>query len=140
MNELTSRVERLRSTLSGTAPDDERLEGARADARLLEPLELGALLPFVHRTIADEEAPEHARGLAREVTWAQASGGTTRRTRHGAGRRSAAWAAGRVSRDGDPVDNAVPTGKNTRALPYLSYGDRLLERMVRTVEALLEAG
>ncbi|MGW6398671.1 hypothetical protein [Streptomyces sp. NPDC055134] len=66
MNELTSRVEQLRSALSGPAPDDERFEGARADARLLEPLEPGALLPLVHRIIADEEAPEHARGLARE--------------------------------------------------------------------------
>ncbi|WP_329569318.1 DUF4132 domain-containing protein [Streptomyces sp. NBC_01361] len=72
MSELTSRVERLRSALSGPAPDGERFEGARADARLLEPLELGALLPLVHRIIADEEAPEHTRGLAREVTWAQA--------------------------------------------------------------------
>ncbi|MFI9773351.1 hypothetical protein ACIHCV_01315 [Streptomyces sp. NPDC051956] len=35
MNELTSRVERLRSALSGPAPGDERFEGLTTD-RLLE--------------------------------------------------------------------------------------------------------
>uniref|UniRef100_UPI00355908AD DUF4132 domain-containing protein n=1 Tax=Streptomyces sp. KL116D TaxID=3045152 RepID=UPI00355908AD len=49
-------------------------------------------------------------------------------------------ATGRVSRGGEPVDIAVPDGPKARALPFLPYDEKLLERIVRTVEVLLESG
>ncbi|MEV1026563.1 hypothetical protein [Streptomyces sp. NPDC050264] len=46
-------------------------------------------------------------------------------------------ATGRVSRAGEPVDVAVPDGPKARPLPFLPYDEKLLERIVRTVEVPL---
>ncbi|ARF53125.1 hypothetical protein B1H19_02070 [Streptomyces gilvosporeus] len=46
-------------------------------------------------------------------------------------------ATGRVTRDGDPVDIAVPKGRTARPLPFLPYDEQLLERIVRTAEELI---
>lgn len=49
-------------------------------------------------------------------------------------------ATGRVTREGDPVDIDLPTGRRAVPLPFLPYDEALLERVVHTVSHLLEKG
>ncbi|WP_330476856.1 hypothetical protein OG301_01105 [Streptomyces platensis] len=46
-------------------------------------------------------------------------------------------ATGRVTREGEPVDLALPTGRRAVPLPFLPYDEVLLERVVHTVSHLL---
>lgn len=49
-------------------------------------------------------------------------------------------ATGRVTREGEPVDLALPTGRRAVPLPFLPYDEVLLERVVHTVSHLLSNG
>ncbi|WP_030409892.1 DUF4132 domain-containing protein [Streptomyces sp. NRRL S-1448] len=53
------------------------------------------------------------------------------------GRYAVHLATGRVTRDGDPVEITLPTGRRAVPLPFLPYDETLLERVVRTVEHLM---
>ncbi|REK87114.1 DUF4132 domain-containing protein [Streptomyces inhibens] len=67
MDELSPHAAQLRAALA--RHDAEGDGDVWAACAQLTPVELGALLPVVYRTLADESAPDHARRAAREVTW-----------------------------------------------------------------------
>ncbi|MFE6891100.1 DUF4132 domain-containing protein [Streptomyces sp. NPDC057694] len=67
MSEPAPHVRRLRAALAGPPPSDPRFLPGYAEIRQLTPHELGALLPLVHRVVADEEAPGEQRRLARGI-------------------------------------------------------------------------
>ncbi|MBO1335480.1 DUF4132 domain-containing protein [Streptomyces sp. VRA16 Mangrove soil] len=67
MTEPTPHVRRLRAALTGPPPSDRRFLPGLDEIRRLTPAELGALLPLVHRVIADEESPDPLHWLARAV-------------------------------------------------------------------------
>ncbi|MFI9047373.1 DUF4132 domain-containing protein [Streptomyces sp. NPDC053427] len=71
MDGLSPHAAQLHAAMVGPPPDLDGAGGAWAACARLTPLELGALLPTAHRTLADEGAGEQARRVAREVTWAK---------------------------------------------------------------------
>ncbi|MGW8557563.1 DUF4132 domain-containing protein [Streptomyces tubercidicus] len=72
MDELSSHAAQLRAAMAGPQTDADWSGGVRSACAELTPGELGALLPAACRTLADERATDHARRVAREVTWAEA--------------------------------------------------------------------
>ncbi|MFC5249235.1 DUF4132 domain-containing protein [Streptomyces nigrescens] len=71
MDELSPHAAQLRAAMAGPQPDADWSGGIWSACARLTPEELGALLPAAYRTLADESAPDHARRVAREVTWAK---------------------------------------------------------------------
>ncbi|MGY5130062.1 DUF4132 domain-containing protein [Streptomyces nigrescens] len=71
MDELSPHAAQLRAAMAGPQPDADWSGGIWSACAQLTPGELGALLPAAYRTLADESAPDHARRVAREVTWAK---------------------------------------------------------------------
>lgn len=69
MNELSPHAAQLRAAMAGPPQDAAWSGGLWAACAQLTPAELGMLLPVAYRTLADEDAPDHARQVAREVTW-----------------------------------------------------------------------
>ncbi|GAB7035589.1 DUF4132 domain-containing protein [Streptomyces sp. NPDC021749] len=69
MNELSPHAARLRAAMTGPEPDAGWSGGLWAACAQLTSAELGMLLPVAYRTLADEDAPDHARQVARRVTW-----------------------------------------------------------------------
>ncbi|QIK10670.1 DUF4132 domain-containing protein [Streptomyces sp. ID38640] len=71
MDELSPHAAQLPAAMAGPQPDADWSSGIWSACAQLTPGELGALLPAAYRTLADESAPDHARRVAREVTWAK---------------------------------------------------------------------
>ncbi|BCK73785.1 hypothetical protein Srufu_077380 [Streptomyces libani subsp. rufus] len=71
MDELSPHAARLRAAMAGPQPDADWSGGLWSACAELTSEELGALLPAAFRTLRDEQAPEYARRVAREVTWAK---------------------------------------------------------------------
>ncbi|MFB6440008.1 DUF4132 domain-containing protein [Streptomyces sp. NPDC056411] len=71
MDELSPHAAQLRAAMAGPEQDAEGSGGTAAACARLAPSELGALLPDAYRTLADDQAPDHARRVAREVTWSR---------------------------------------------------------------------
>ncbi|MEU9125335.1 DUF4132 domain-containing protein [Streptomyces sp. NPDC048506] len=69
MEELSPHAAQLRAAMAGPRQDAEWSGGTWAACARLTSRELGALLPTAYRTLADEQAPVHARRVARELTW-----------------------------------------------------------------------
>ncbi|MFD8542293.1 DUF4132 domain-containing protein [Streptomyces sp. NPDC059649] len=69
MNELSPHAAQLLAAMTGPQPDAGWSGGLWAACAQLTSVELGMLLPVAYRTLADEDAPDHARQVAREVTW-----------------------------------------------------------------------
>ncbi|MFH8680997.1 DUF4132 domain-containing protein [Streptomyces lydicus] len=73
MDELSPHAAQLRAAMAGPQQDTDWSGGLRAACEQLSPHELGALLPDAYRTLADGSAPDHARRVARQVTWSTVS-------------------------------------------------------------------
>lgn len=71
MNELSPHAAQLRAAMTGPGPDAAWSGGLWAAGAQLTSAELGMLLPVAYRTLADEDAPDHARQVARRVTWSE---------------------------------------------------------------------
>ncbi|MFH9243948.1 DUF4132 domain-containing protein [Streptomyces lydicus] len=73
MDELSPHAAQLRAAMAGPQQDADWPGGLWAACDRLTSWELGALLPDAYRTLADEGAPDHARLVARQVTWSKVS-------------------------------------------------------------------
>lgn len=69
MEELSPPAAQLRAAMAGPQLDADWSGGYWDACARLTPLELGALLPAAYRTLANEDAPDHARQVARQLTW-----------------------------------------------------------------------